>query len=923
MSRITGLWRLGMVVLLAAVPVAGAAALPAVAQPNNGAVTQTKQITNYGKNTAMNATVRVDHTTNLFDRQQVAVDLAGFLPSWNANNTTVRGSRLEYPVVVMQCRGAVPDRSTCVTEERVQWHGGFDVNAPREQRAVAERQSRAGDPNPYPGATIEDKYANLFRAEQLPFVAVDGTSYLWIDRNRADGSPYVNDPKLKSFPPTDTSSEGANVITTRNIPIRQDGTNKFLFEVRQKASQSSLGCSDTQQCSIVVVPVMDMACAANAPVECAAGPNGPAPGEPLFTDSHNLFVGPQQWLAESNWRNRFVVPISFAPDLQTCNVRDPRPTVPAYGSELIDVAQQRWGAAYCTGERPSSYLPGYTPGSEYFARRQLTTKLGASYQQDAVFVNQPVTGSPRPVAHAPAALSGFAVAFSVDDANGKQAQDLTLSPRLLAKLLTQSYNPIVVPASAREGRRPYDGTQKISDEATANTYYAAHPSVLNNPQSLFTDPEFASLNPGFALRAGTDPIAGHLRNTINASIFTVESDIMIDLIRYITSDPTARRWLDGQPDQNGMRVNPAWLGLAPTQIYTLLDTWVRPANPRMPSWLETAPEAKRFFVMGAGDTCDESFKTPYLTKLGNITNSAKSAALSLLDRRGAATPICTRGDTPIPPGQQAPAPQFPGDDVTQDVRFTETKNQPADFGTRAALAVTTVAHAALYEVPSARLVNSAGKAVAPTTGTMLNALNAAALDPASGTLTIDSAKVAGNAYPGTMVTYLAVPTSGLDATTAGRYADFIEFMATTGQVPGPTLANLPPGYDPLPPAMVRQAKDVAAAVRAQRGAVPEGRDPLGDGLPGVDDGAPSAGNPGSGLPVTPQGATNDNKVSGDPDRVAKTEGTNSWLSRWAMPMLLAFGLLAGLVAFGVRVGAQPDHPLRRGFDGLLRAVRRR
>jgi hypothetical protein len=42
-----------------------------------------------------------------------------------------------------------------------------------------------------------------------------------------------------------------------------------------------------------------------------------------------------------------------------------------------------------------------------------------------------------------------------------------------------------------------------------------------------------------------------------------------------------------------------------------------------------------------------------------------------------------------------------------------------------------------------------------------------------------------------------------------------------------------------------------------------------------------------------------------------------------MPLLIGFGLLAALVAFGVQVGSRPDHPLRRRLDGLLRAVGRR
>jgi len=448
--------------------------------------------------------------------------------------------------------------------------------------------------------------------------------------------------------------------------------------------------------------------------------------------------------------------------------------------------------------------------------------------------------------------------------------------------------------------------------------------LMNNPRSLFADPEFAALNPGFALAQEGQSLASHLANVINPMIFTVESDIIMDVTRYITSDPAARRWLDGYPDQYGMRVNPDWSGMQPTQIYSLLDTWQRTPSPRQPSWNESelGDLGSRWQVIGGGNTCDEMHRTPYLTRLANIANSAKASAQLLLDRRGSATPVCTQTKQPIPEDQQAPEPEFPGDDVGQDVRFNESKDVPDEFGERAQLALTTVPLARLYSLPTAKLVNAGGKAVAPTPGTMVNTLRATTLDEQSGTLQVDHARVTGgNWYPGTMVSYLAVPTAGLDAATAGRYADYIEFMATTGQTPGQTLANLPPGYDRLPPAMVQQALDAAKAVRDQKGAVPPPSDgPLENGT--GDGGVPPLpAPPGNGL-VAPQGGGPDD-VAADPHNVARTEGASSWLARWAIPLMIAFGLLAGLVAFAVQVGSHPGHPLRRKLDELLRAVRLR
>jgi hypothetical protein len=929
MSRIT---RLGMVVLIAATPVAGAAVFstPAVAQQNTSAVEKTQELTNYGTGDKFDASVRVSATSNLVDRQQVEVDLAGFKPSWNANNAALNGVRVEYPVVVMQCRGADPDRNSCIHDQRNQWAAGFDANAPAEQRAVADLQDFALDVSHYPGATDDERRANFVRGSQLPLVGADNIAYHWTSDVRSDGSgaPLIDDANEKSYPPTDVTGEGSATISTRNMAVKPNGTNEFLFELRQNASQPSLGCTNTRKCSLVLVPVMDMACVDPLPAKgaaCKSGPQGPAPEtQSQFTDSPNDFLTGKAWLAESNWRNKIVVPLEFAPDLASCGVQDSRAAAPSYGSELVAVAQERWGAAYCSGVRQSSYLPRYSVGSEYLARRQITTKLGPTYQQDAVFVTQPVTESPRPIAHAPTAITGFAVAFTVDDASGRQAQNMTLSPRLLAKLITQSYNPVDVPVSDREGRTPWDGTPPITDADTAARYYVVHPALFNNPRSLFADLEFAELNPDFALKNAAGRLVPWLNNTFNMSMFTIESDIMMDLTRYIMADKPARAWLDGQPDRWGTRVNPAYLNMQPTQFYSLLDTWVRLPQPKATGWNEAAgPTGLRLFLRGGGDTCDETFRTPYLTKIANISNSTKADALMLLDRRGSATSLCTFSIHDLPKDQQPKEPQFPGDILTQDVRYSESKATPAEFGLRAQLALTTVAQADLYELPTAKLVNAGGKAVAPTPGTMVNAMHAVVADPTTGTVRLDHAKVTeDNWYPGTMAAFMAVPTGGLDRQLAARYADYIEFMATTGQVPGTTLANLPAGYDPLPPAWVKYAKDVAKAVREQRGEVPTPPPgPLDEGLPATNDQVAQGDNPGSGLPANNENDSKDK--AGAPDKVAKTSDTSSWLARWAIPLLIGFGLLAGVVAFGVQLGSRPDHPVRRALDAALRAVGRR
>ncbi|TDV53653.1 hypothetical protein [Actinophytocola oryzae] len=899
--------RVAFVVVIAAAPLTVGTAQ---AQQGSWAYDQTKQIANAGRSESFDATVKVSRTSNLFNRQQVAIDLDGFKPTYNANNIVNNGTYLEYPVVVMQCRGTDPTPETCANERRSVYYPGYDKAASQDWRDRARLLAGPGNTTGIPGADFNEKMRNLLTIEQVPFVAQDGTNYLWEGTVDATGQPWLDEPARKSYPPPDTADAGTSVLATRSVPIRTDGGAEFLFEVRQRVSQPSLGCTDTEKCSIVVVPVMDMACAEGAPAECGGAPLGTEPGGAAGgTNTINNWVSQREWLAESNWRNRFVVPIEFAPDPDTCSVHDQRPILPVFGSELADVAQQRWGSAYCAGLRSADYLPLYTQGSEYDGRRQFTTMLGDSYGQNAVLTTQPVTDSPRPVVHAPSALTGFTVAFTADDADGRQIQEMTLSPRLLAKLLTQSYTPSKVTDAIRNARTRFTGAPDqvaaITAAGNGNGFYWEHPALFHNPSSIWEDQEFVALNPDLKLRNSRGVLADQFQTYLAPVVFQVQSDIIVDLTRYIVADPVARAWLDGKADEQGMVVNPVWQGTGEYELYSLLDQEARPPKPHRPDSSEQQPQY--YNVPGAGDECDGQFGTPLLTRQANITNSAEASATALLDRRGSATPICGFTDVPTQNGDL-------------DRIYSETKVTPADFGKRAMLSVTTVPHARLYELPTAKLVNAGGQAVAPDPGTMVNALGAAVQDKTTGTIELDYGRVTGNAYPGTMIAFTAVPSSGMSTGVAAQYADFIEFMATDGQHPGENITDLPPGYDPLTPNLRQQALDAARAVREQKGEVPPPPEdgPLGDG-PGTNTDSTVDnlnGNANSG--VGPAQTADDEAKEGDPRSVAQTRGAGSWWSRWTLPLLFGLGVLAALAAFVVGAATRHDHPVRRLIRTALR-----
>src|ERR1700754_114883 len=92
----------------------------------------------------------------------------------------------------------------------------------------------------------------------------------------------------------------------------------------------------------------------------------------------------------------------------------------------------------------------------------------------AAFVSSPHRRtSDDPVGFAPTAVTGFAIGYVIDRPNNAgEDTNLRLTPRLVAKLLTQSY------LGSELGR--------------------GHPGMSDNPVALMNDPEFIALNPGLS-----------------------------------------------------------------------------------------------------------------------------------------------------------------------------------------------------------------------------------------------------------------------------------------------------------------------------------------------------------------------------------------------------------------------------------------
>ncbi|MGP4013329.1 hypothetical protein [Streptomyces sp. 4N124] len=393
------------------------------------------------------------------------------------------------------------------------------------------------------------------------------------------------------------------------------------------------------------------------------------------------------------------------------------------------------------------------------------------------------------VVHAPVAVSGLAIAFFVESPSGV-IQDMKLTPRLVAKMLTHSYVRDV----------PWSNICNVQGESCT----AEH--LKGNPLYYTKDPEFLALNPDFEqLPGGQQPMS------LMVPITT--SDTTRVIWNWLQSDREARDFLSGKPDPFGMRVNPYFQDLDLAENSTLTD---------FPKVDPTTTRA----IGAAGDNP----LTYTLTDLDPYSTDLHDGAVKA--RRG------NNGST-----------TFEGVDANTNQR--KLVNIAPTAGQRTVMAVVDAASAVRYGLQTAALRNADGKFVKPSTSTMLKGVEA--MRPWSGEASVlkaDPARAKGQAYPLTAVTY-AMASVNQDAAARKAYAQFIRYASGPGQTPGLSAGELPPGYAPLPAKLRTQARNAAAAlergVPGQNPSPDPERNGSGGGLAGgADSGGTSSGSDGGG-----------------------------------------------------------------------------
>lgn len=685
-----------------------------------------------------NLRVTVSQTTDLVSQ--------GLSISWTGGAASaLPGSEVggENFLQVMQCWGddpndaGQPDRTTCQ-------YGAFGSPGATRDNFVQDSEVAAEDAQyTAPGTSfVNPTYTSIpFRPVNDPTGVATVKSV--VDHKKIEGV-NVN---TNNFFTSNTSNE---VKWAGSGP---NGVGSVKFEVQTAQQASGLGCGTPitsatdgsvtgQSCWLVIIPR----------------------GTADAGEEHIIHSG----LFWNSWKHRIAIKLGFKPLGVSCPLGAAESHLS--GSQLLADAVASWQPALCNSKGGSIY--SMSTGAESDA---LTAATDASSPAALALTSRPFSpaaGSTDPDVYAPVGLAGVSVVFAVDrqlKANGsppaavsdlanQSVTSLKLTPRLVAKLLTNSYLDSVPGSKTELG-------------------YTSAVSAGKNARNLTTDPDFLAINdPEWQYEALTSPAVADML------LPQGRSDEAWQLWRYVTSDPAAVAFLAGTPDQWGMTVNPynSTAASNPSGAGLVLPIDNFPKS-------DPSEQAASATLGGAVDL---------ITWRPYTNDFDQSAYLTL---RGDGLVLGAWDPTHVPPA------------YTKQVRSLP--------GFQSVLAVSDTAAAAKYQLISASLLNAAGSYVAPTSNSLTAA--AAAMTMVTGQAQVyeynpagAAAKAAPTAYPLTMPVYAATNPAQGNSVSRASYAAFIAYASTTGQNPGTTSGDLPAGYAPLPTGWRAQAATAAAAILA-------------------------------------------------------------------------------------------------------------
>jgi hypothetical protein len=531
-----------------------------------------------------------------------------------------------------------------------------------------------------------------------------------------------------------------------------DGTGQQFFQTLTAKEAPGLGCgqlessSKARDCWLVIVPRGEYK----------------ANGYKIDTGgSSTLNFLNDSPLGASNWDQRIQVHLGFAPLQPNCPIGSAkeRQTI---GTELVSRAAFSWQLALNAAAKCKT-LYGYSATPEATNTALLSTpgsQTGLAFTtipigSEATRLNGGDSSLATPgLIYAPITASALTFGFNINLSTGYIATPVKLTPRLVAKALTQSYK------------------FELTDFTPSNPGRGPGPDwAKNNPNSILTDPEFRKLNPRVPnSTASSLPIAPLLTED--------HSGANQQIWAWVQADQAAREWLSGKPDENGMVINPHYKALhlerpPATDSYPRAD----------PTCFNTGEPGERDPGRCALDLI------PYVNNFDDGATRVRS------------------GNNPEGAG-------WDPNKVAPDGTPGWWGNGGVESAGRTFMwAVTDSSSLANYGLVPADLCDASGShCTSANTASVSTAMSAAKPDRA-GLLHVDPANPGSGGYPLVDVTYAAVRIDQ-DAAALDDYATLIDYAAGTGQTAGVNPGQLPHGYLPLPNALRSQAKATAGALRA-------------------------------------------------------------------------------------------------------------
>lgn len=676
--------------------------------------------------------VTVSQTKNL--RQQgVSVSWTGATGHTSLPFTSSNGG--SWFLQIFQCWGddptdaQRPDRTTCQYGGTAKYGATRDATRRYEYDAIPEKDKQYSVPRV---SSFEGAYTSI------PFRSRKGTLVSSIT-TAADGT------KSRDLSVDVNNNTQFDVNTTNEIRWAgsgADGTGSLAFEMQTTMQSPALGCGDPEtvdgvvqgaSCWLVVLP----------------RPNA---------DNGSSTIN-QSGLFWDSWKHALAVRIGFEPVGARCTVGAPERQLA--GSELASLAVQSWQPALC----------GRSGGSIYshltIAETDALTAASTTKDAPLALTSYPASGGGSALTYAPIALSGLVVTFAIDRnpdpfgtvppeyaaAVNLPFTELKLTPRLLAKLLTNSYWGSLPPE-------------------LDHSYLGA-----NNPENITKDKEFLAINsPEWAYQSLISP---SLADTLMPQ---GRSDAARAVWSYIMADPDAAAFMAGAPDPYGMTVNP-WYSTdaAKNKSGSALEL-PRDDFPKADPAEVVPPQQAPINVVAWRPYVNDLDSAAYLTLRGD------GQVLGPWDPNSAPAKYTKTGRS-LPGFQRVLGISDAPASERYEVRVASLRNPAGEFVT-----------------PTTDALLAAAALMSPAT----DGSGVAGLDLGSA-----AARESKSAYPLALPVYAAADPALLSAPLRADYAAFIRYAVGVGQTPGFTLGQLPAGYAPLPSSWV--AAGTAAAAAIERG----------------------------------------------------------------------------------------------------------